>query len=560
MTRRKRASPEVAESDGTAHAAHPIRSGAAPWSSGARAWLVRAGPSALLVVITLLAYAPTVRNGFVWDDAFIVVSNPDTRDLAALPRVLLSPDETPPYYRPLNRASYLLDYQLFGMNPLGFHSVNLALHLANVLALYALARRLFATPGPAFVAALLMAVHPINAEAVEFITGRNNLLATVFALASLVLLIDADRHASWGRACASAGCFLLGLLSKEPAAMALPLMAAWLLVPPLSGRGSRGRAAWLTPHVAALAIYLALRVVSLGGVQGVAPEASGPAAAITDRLLLNLWTIPRDLDLVVLPRGLAIFHVVERQVTPAVIVTWLGALGVAAALLARPSAGSTLGLAWFVLNLAPISNLVAIPTSTLVAERYLYAPAVGLWLIAADLVRRAMDRVGWRPVAIGVSAVTAVLALATAARALDWRDDLSLARSAVQAEPSSSEAHYNLGVALKDLGDLGAARDAWETASRLDPTHARAVAQLATAAAVAGRLDEAEAGLRRALALDPRLALARYNLARLLDLAGRAGEAVEQYQAFLSQARSSADAPYVPRARERLARLRSRSP
>ncbi len=500
-------------------------------------WLRRAAPLVLLAAVTLAAYANAIPNGFVWDDETIIVKNPDTRDLSRIGKVLLSPDETAPYYRPLNRASYLVDYQLFGMDPRGFHAVSVAIHAAAVLALYAFARRLLAARAPALVAALLLAVHPIGVEAVSFVTTRNNPLALLFALLALTLFVDAERRDDVGRAWLSGLAFFLGLLSKEPAAMALPLMLAWVLLPGLRSRTPGLRSLrLLAPHGLALAVYLVMRTVSLGAPVAAYTGNKALASGLLDRLALNWYAIPRYLGWVLFPRDLAIYHVVPER--PAAV-WWLGIAWVAIAagvvlLVRRRTVGSTVGLLWFGLNLLPIAGLVSIPTATAIAERYFYIPAVGLWLLAGDGVDRLWRRPTLRPALAAATALVAVvLGARSVARNSDWADDLTLARSAVAVEPRAPMARYNLGLALEERGDHAGARAQWEEALRLEPAHPYALAGLGTLAARAGRLDEAEAYLRAALRSDPDLGEAHLNLGKLHDERGDRAAARQEWEAVL---------------------------
>lgn len=521
-----------------------------------RRWLREVAPASALVLLTLATYANALSNGFVWDDASIIVENPDTRDLSVMGRVLLSPDEHPPYYRPLNRASYLVDYQLFGMDPRGFHAVNIALHAANALLLLALARRLFGTRAPALLAAALLAVHPALAEAVNFVSARNNLFALLFALASFVLFIDADRLDSRGRAWLSGGAFLLGLMSKEQAAGVLPVLAAWLAVPGLSaGRGFR-RSALLVPHLLALAAYVALRAISLGSSMG--PGAI--LAGLPSRVAMNWFMIPRYLGLVVFPAGLTTLHEIPAELPPWpwLAAAWAGILAVVALLVRRPSAAGTVGLLWLGFNLLPIANIVPIPSS-LVAERFFYVPAAGAWLVLADLGARLYRSVPARPLLAGAAALSIVaLGARTVVRNRDWRDDLALARSAVEMSPRSVPARFNLGVVLRELGDLGGARRQWEAALEMAPGDPGTLMQLGTAAAVAGDLARAEDYYWRALRSDPRAPLAHYNLARLCERTGRPREALGHYEAFLLLPLPDREyAAFAEVAQDRVRRLRS---
>ena len=147
--------------------------------------------SAFLVLsaVTMAVYWVSFFNGFVWDDEFIIAKNPAIRQITSLPDLLLSPDVVKPYYRPLNRATYLLDYWLFGMNPLPFHAVNIVIHLLNVFLLYLVCCKVATDRVSAFIAALIFAVHPINTESVNFISARNNLLSLFFSLGAFLTFI-----------------------------------------------------------------------------------------------------------------------------------------------------------------------------------------------------------------------------------------------------------------------------------------------------------------------------------------------------------------------------------
>ncbi len=195
---------------------------------------IRGNRAALLflALLTLAVYGNSLVNGFVWDDEFIIVNDPAVRDLSGAATLMLSPDVVKPYYRPLNRASYLLDYQLFGMRPAGFHAVNVLIHLLNVLLLFLLGLRFFRTAAPAVLAAALFAVHPINAEAVNFLSARNTLLSLFFVLSSILVFHEGLMRGSWGRLVLSGFLWFLGLLSKEPAALAIVVMAAMVFTIP----------------------------------------------------------------------------------------------------------------------------------------------------------------------------------------------------------------------------------------------------------------------------------------------------------------------------------------
>lgn len=484
--------------------------------------LRRAIPAASLLLLVLAMYGASLGHAFTWDDEAIVVENPDTANLRAIGKVLRSPDEVAPYYRPLNRASYLLDHALFGMDPRGFHAVNVALHAASVLALYAVGRRLFADAAPAWIAAALLAVHPIHAEAVNFVTARNNLFALLFSLLAFAVHLDADRRDSGARSVLSAFLFLLALGSKEPALMVLPLMAAWPWLRGMSFAPAARRAAMLLwPHALACAGYLYARSLALDG----AAVAASAGPGLLERLGWNLVSIPRYLSLVVFPNDLTVFHPplpAPGEALGWVVASWI-AIGVGAVAIARHATLPVkVGASWFLLNLLPIAHLVAIPSASF-AERYFHAAAVGLWIVAADLATRIPGSSRRRAALVAV--VLVLLSARTVARTLDWRDDVHLFGSAVAVAPRSAVALDNLGVALKDRGDLAGARSAWERALAVEPDRPTTLVQLGTLAAVSGDLAEAERLYLAALRGDPSIPEAWNNLARVYEKTGRPREA-----------------------------------
>jgi Flp pilus assembly protein TadD len=519
-------------------------------SSEARAEPVRRwsrhGPLLLLVALTLAAHANTLANGFVWDDDAIIVKNPLTRDLSSLGTVLLSPDETPPYYRPLNRASYLFDHLLFGMDPRGFHAVNVVLQLGCVLALYAVARRLFDRRFPAFVAGALLAVHPLGVEVVAFVSARNNLFALLFALVSFALLIDAVREDRWARSWLSGAAFLLAMLSKEPGAMLLPVLVGWTVLQRKYGARIAPKLRFLAPHVLAVAIYAVLRTIALGGPVAASSSGSGATPSLLERLAVNAYTIPRYLGIVLFPKDLAIYRTLpEGSIwsAPWLVPAWIALGAIVALLLWRRAVPSSTGLLWLGVNLIPIAGAVAIPTTTVIAERFFFIPAVGLWLVAADAVERLRRRKGHDGMlAAGIAIVLLSLGARTIVRNRDWRDDLTLARSAVQVEPRSAGARYNLGLALSERGNDAGARSAWEETLRIEPGHALALVGLGVGAARTGDPGAAERYLVQAVQSKPTLAEAHLQLGKLYDQRGDLARAQREWEAILAREPAHAQA------------------
>jgi protein O-mannosyl-transferase len=206
-----------------------------------------------LAVLVILSYSRMPWAGFIWDDDAYVTNNPVLRTTEGLSQIWLKPLSLPQYY-PLVHTTYWIEYRLWGLNPGGYHIVNVLLHATTSLLLWQLFTKL-RVPG-AWFAAALFAVHPVNVESVAWVTERKNTLSALFAaLAAIAWLrnrfgpgnvpttltdeLQDEPSASilTGWYAASLGCFLAALASKT---VVITLPAALLVIV----WWKRGRITW----------------------------------------------------------------------------------------------------------------------------------------------------------------------------------------------------------------------------------------------------------------------------------------------------------------------------
>ena len=250
---------------------------------GNRPGLGRIALPALAVALACAAYVNALDNPFVYDDHDTVVANASLVDLTNVRFILIySP------FRPVVNLSYAFDRWLWGYRPLGYHLTNVALHGMAVLLLYAWLRRILGDAGveragatAAFAGAALFAVHPLQSEAVAYVSGRSELMCAVWFLAALLLT---RRAMLSGRRLAAAGaivCALLAIASKE-IGLVLPIVVLaydWLLRP--GDETGRRRRFWriFVPAFTVMCAVAAYRLLATGGVS---PSAATP--------LLNMLT------------------------------------------------------------------------------------------------------------------------------------------------------------------------------------------------------------------------------------------------------------------------------
>ncbi|MGZ5513319.1 MAG: hypothetical protein ACXWG7_08015, partial [Chthoniobacterales bacterium] len=184
----------------------------------------------LLALATLAAYAPVIRNGFVWDDTALVLRDPLIRSWRLIPEgfqhFLFTDATASDFYRPIQRLTYALEYAAFGFHAAPYHVTSVLCHFLAVLALFFCARELLRSfqvearvaEIASFIAALIWGIHPALTSAVAYISGRADSLAAAFGFAALLVGIRATRETLKYRWIMYPFCgllFLLSALSKE---------------------------------------------------------------------------------------------------------------------------------------------------------------------------------------------------------------------------------------------------------------------------------------------------------------------------------------------------------
>lgn len=487
-----------------------------------------------IVLAGAAAYADGLRGPFIFDDVVGIVYNPAIRHLAALGKVLSPAAETATLQgRPFLGLSFAANYALGGLNPLGYHVFNVAVHLLAGLALYAILRSARQSPLLAWAAALLWTVHPLQTEAVTYTVQRAESLMGLLYLATFLCYIRYAETARRAWAAGAVACCLAGMGTKEVMVSA-PLLA-WMYDRAFLA-GSFG-AAWrarrgLLLGLAATWIPLVWFVASGGGNRG-GSVGFGLGVRPLDWWLTQGEAVLHYLRLVFWPAGLAIDYgrFLPAHAALAAIRVALVAFLLASTIRAwrRAPRVGFLGLFFFAI-LAPTSLLPG--TTQMIAEHRMYLASIPVLVLALAGFERWP---GLRGLPIGVAAVA--LAALTWCRNADYRTAESIWTDTVAKRPDSGIAHYNLGYALgpsaRGIAEL-------REAIRLMPDFAKAYDVLGYDLSLepAHRAEAMEV-YRRALAIDPHDALAAHNLAKahedlgwlLSREPGRDAEAVAQFRA-----------------------------
>ena len=179
----------------------------------------------LIILLCIIVYTPSLRNGFIWDDDTNLYKSPWIQEAGGL-KVIWFTHKMYQYY-PIDFTTFWLEHKLWGLNPFGYHTINLILHILNALLFFWVALKIY--PRLAFIPALLFAIHPIQVETVAWITERKNLLSLFFFLLAILAYLRFDRNRGIRYYLLTVIMFVCALLSKSIAVCFIffPVLYKW---------------------------------------------------------------------------------------------------------------------------------------------------------------------------------------------------------------------------------------------------------------------------------------------------------------------------------------------
>jgi Flp pilus assembly protein TadD len=502
------------------------------------------------VAAVVAAFFPALANEFVnWDDDLNLTGNPYWRGLGPAQLRWMFTVMHGGHYQPLSWVSYAIDYQVWGLQPFGFHLTNLVLHAANAVVFWLVVMELLRAAAPpaegepadalplaAAVGALFFAVHPLRVESVAWASERRDVLAGLFFLLTLLAYLRAARDPArrLRRLAVATACFALSLLAKAWA-ITLPAVLLVLDAYPLRRLGGgrpvgpvlREKIPFVVVAAGAATLALlaqhveALRPLSQHGVAArVAQAAYG--------LCFYVWKT-------LVPVGLSPLYLLEMPLDPSepryVAATALvGATAVALVVLRRRVPWLVAAVACYAIIVSPVLGF-AQSGQQKVADRYTYLACLPFAVLVAAGVRGAALRwPAWRRgVVAAAGAVLVVLGVMTVRQTTVWRDSMTLWNHTVALEPASYIALTNRGVVRQLAGDTTGALGDYDAAIAANPGHAEAYKNRGTVRAAAGEWDAAIADYEIALRLKPGYADAYVSRGAALEAKGDLAGALEDY-------------------------------
>ncbi len=483
----------------------------------------------LLALVGVLVRFPALQGERIWDDHYLAHDNPFIKSPILIPeafRHYLFLDSFSAHYRPVQNLSYMTDYFFWNTNEFGFHLTNVLLHAGSGIVLYLLLRRLLPSlalrrassvicadtqprlrwiSNTAFLIALLWTVHPVHSAAIDYISGRADSLAFLFASSGWLLFLRAKRTVPViGRRVLyflAAFSGLLALCSREIALVWIGLFVAHVLF--IEKRISFHARVWTIWCCAALiATYVGLR--QLPGKRPVAPLFDNWSAPV--RVSLMMRALGDYSRLMVFPANLHMERTIFnpgayrgdegwRHAVGAEYLSILGLFALALLVLGsvKPGRGRRMrvfGAVWFLAGYLPVSNIVQLNAT--VAEHWLYLPSVGLLIFFAGVALE-LPRPHWTLLTAVALLASACLSIRSYLRSTDWVTPERFYRRTLAAGGTSARTGLNLGQIYANRGEYSEAEKIFRKVLEIAPDYPIAQNNLASALSHQGKTKEAEA-------------------------------------------------------------------
>jgi len=458
---------------------------------------------AVLAVVTFEAYSGAFHGAFLLDDLYLAFMNPDADHLSW--RIWLGT-------RPLLMATFWLNYQLSGTEPYSYHVVNVVLHILTGVVIFFLMRWFLEQAGEqeqrrdlfSTFAAGIFLLHPVQTEAVAYVASRSDVLCTLLACLSLLVMVRSSQPIRWGRAALVLALFA-GAGTAKQQAVALPVV--FLLVDLYRSRDGGWQA--LKQNWRLHGPVVAGAVLGGGGMLYLLRHEA--TAGLTARgvqwyeyFFTQCRVFWQYVRLLLVPIGLNVDPDVPYSRSLAEHGAWAGlaallALIVFAWVMRRRFPVAALGVFLSLTMLAPTSSILVIIDP--LAERRLYFPMIGFLLVLVDVARRWPPLTG-KPAAAVMAVALAGMGFLTYPRAAVWGDALALWRDTAAKSPEKYRPRFQLGFALFQAGRCAEAIPEFAKAAQLREPNDMLLVDWALALDCAGRPEEAIQRLRQAAELE----------------------------------------------------------
>ncbi len=496
----------------------------------------------LVASVTALNFIPSLRNGFTrWDDDFYLLENPLIRNLSVSGVVKIFTSYFYSMYHPMPLLSYCIEYHFFGLNPVVYHSVNLALHVLNTLlvfwAVYILSRNKFT----GFITAIFFGIHPLHVESVAWVAERKDMLYSFFFLAALVSYLYYRRYRKKKYYNLGLTLFILSLMSK-PSGLFFPVI---LLLVDLLAEGRL-----IKKHFSEkIPFFLTSLVFGVIGLMGHATLSRHIAFASLDHGFYAAYAVLFYLAKLFIPVRLSCLYLLPEKtggllpqiylVSPALLMLMTAGM----IRVGRHSREIVFGSLFFFFTILPALEVIPVNQS-IVFDRYTYLPSIGVFMIIAEIIRAIFRQrsivamVAKALILVLLPVYFGALSSLTWNRCHVWKDSVALWTDVLKNYPRRM-AYLNRGCAYQEKGEYQKAIEDYKKIFGIKLHEKTTIHDyevlnsIGLSYASLGEYKKALTYYKKAIKLDPRYAPAYNNLGGLYQVEGKPDLSFQNYQRAL---------------------------
>lgn len=499
----------------------------------------------LLILISSAVYFNSLKGALFWDDESTVLNNVFIRNpIHYLSQIFTTSyhsgsGETLNFYRPLATLSFSLDYRIWKFNPFGYHLFNVILHILSGILAFFILNKLFSSAKLSFISALLFLVHPINSEAVNYVSNRTDLLMLVFFLAAFYSYVFYRQKGKPVFLVLSYLSYVCTILSKE---MGL-ILPVFILIYEFTFSKHKKKITPFLGFVLVFLVYITLRATLLNFLKINLITQGAQEVPYSRDMLLRLLVFANIclgyLKLFFLPLNLHMEYDVPLIKSVLLFSAWLNllflvSLAVILFYLGRNKKEIIFGGAWFICGLLPVSGII--PINTAMSEHYLYLASLGIFTLFSFIVLNVWRKTvsSFKPfLSVCGLLVLAASCLLTFSRNRVWQDPLQVYLEITEKTKNSFRANNNAGVEYFRRGNIELAEKYFLRSREIMPTYAEALNNLGVISERRGDLSQAEKFYKSSLDSKPDYLLAHQNLANIYLMGGRIKEARQELKQII---------------------------
>ena len=486
-----------------------------------------------ILLLTFIVFFPSLNNALTnWDDPHYLNDNPLIRKLSSENIRRIFTEVFFGNYQPLHIFSYAIEYHFYKLNPAGYHTTSVIMHLIVTFLVYRFVMLLSGNSMIALISALLFGIHPLHVESVAWAAERKDLLYGMFFVGALNLYIRYIK--SDGKYKLLFFSFLMFTLSIFSKAMAASLPPVLVLIDIYFTRKVTTKLVLEKIPFFALAFvfgYISANTVSETG------QVSLNVFSLSERILIANFNLLAYIVKLIVPVNLSSFYPYPARVDGHLAWYFYVAPFIVAGLLAaiiysfRKTRVIFFGAGFFVTCIILVLQLFPVGP-TMISERYSYLPSIGFFFVVAWAFSLLIkNKPAMKTVAAGGLCIYCLfLSVTTYARCDVWKDSITLWSNVLQQFPNVGVALNNRGnIYGKEKGDLDRAMADFNRSIQYDPMYENAYVNRGIVFCLRGNFDQAILDFNKALQLKPDYFDARFNRGIAFSQTGQPEKAIEDF-------------------------------